>query len=51
MSLYFITSCLGVSLVLMFGFHGRAVTYVGSVSADAFTLGDSRSVWFGSKRI
>jgi hypothetical protein len=34
MSLYFISSCLGVSLVLMFGFHGRAITCVRSGSAD-----------------
>ena len=35
MSLYFISSCLGVSLVVMFGFRGRAIMYVRSVSADA----------------
>lgn len=36
MSLYFISSSsLCVSCVLMFGFHGRAMTYVRSVSADA----------------
>lgn len=35
MSLYFMSSYLGVSLVLMFGFHGRAIMYVRPVSADA----------------
>ena len=44
MSLYFIKGCLGISLVLVFGFHGRPIMYVRLVSVfglcqSAFSLG------------